>query len=170
MGISTASANGGVSCAVSGGATRSQSCNTAACPVDCVGAWGSWGLCSATCGGGTQSQSYTISTASANGGTSCAVSGGATRSQSCSIAACPVDCVGAWGSWGLCSATCGGGTQSSTYTISTASANGGVSCAVSGGATRSQSCNTAACAAVTDCVGAWGPWGTCSATCGGGTQ
>ena len=40
-------------------------------PVNCVGSWGSWGECSATCGGGIKERSYSITTAAANGGDAC---------------------------------------------------------------------------------------------------
>jgi hypothetical protein len=49
-----------------------------------------------------------------------------------------INCVG---SFGGCSATCGGGTQS--YTITTSLAYGGTACPFTNGAT--QSCNTQAC-------------------------
>merc|ERR1711871_1722676 len=68
--------------------------------VDCAGTWSSWGACSATCGGGTQSRSYTVSTPASGGGTSCPASHGEMQSQQCNTGACPVDCVGSWSSWG----------------------------------------------------------------------
>gem|GEM_PF-570343 len=50
----------------------------------------------------------------------------------------------AWGSWGPCSVTCGGGTQTHTRTCTNpAPANGGTTCA--GSASDSQSCNTESC-------------------------
>jgi len=61
-----------------------------------------------------------------------------------------VDCVGGWGS-------CSNGSQ--TYNISTNAANGGSPCPYGNGAT--QGCGTA---------GYWGDWGSCSVSCGGGTQ
>jgi hypothetical protein len=52
-------------------------------PVNCQGAWGA---CTGTCGTGTQT--YVITTPSANGGLACPVANGAT--QSCALTACPV--------------------------------------------------------------------------------
>ena len=51
--------------------TQSQACNEQGCPVDCDGSWGGWTECSAECGGGSQSQSYTVSRQPANGGQAC---------------------------------------------------------------------------------------------------
>ncbi len=59
-----------------------------------------------------------------------------------------VNCIGSWGSWGSCSTSCGGGTQTQTYTVTTPASGGGTACPSANGATNSQSCNTQAC-----CVG-----------------
>ena len=76
-----------------GGTTASCSVANAACPIN--GGWssyGSWGSCSVSCGGGTQTRSRTCTNpAPANGGATC--SGSATESQSCNTAACPVNGV-----------------------------------------------------------------------------
>ena len=83
------------------------------------------------------------------------------------IQGCAVDCVmSSYGSWGTCSKTCGGGFQSRTRTIVTPGKNGGASCPCT---TETQQCNTQACPV--DCkVSDWSCFGSCSATCGGGTQ
>jgi len=79
----------------------------------------------------------------------------------------PVNCVvSGWGSWGTCSQTCGSGTQYRSRTATTPATNGGTACP---SLSESQSCNTHACPV--DCqVSGWGSWGTCSQTCGGGSQ
>jgi len=76
----------------------------------------------------------------------------------------------AWSVWGSCSLTCGGGTQSRTRTCTNpAPANGGADCV--GSTSESQACNTQACLVPVDGGwSAWSVWGTCSLTCGGGTQ
>ena len=107
-------------------------------PVDCVvSPWSAYGACSASCGGGTQTQTRTIVTPASNGGAACPA---LTQSQSCNTQPCPVDC--AVSAWSACSASCGGGTQ--TRTVTTAAAYGGAACP-----TLSQSCNTQACPTVT---------------------
>ena len=51
---------------------------------------------------------------------------------------------GAWSTWGTCSKTCGGGTQSRTRLCDNpAPANGGAAC--TGNATASQTCNSLTC-------------------------
>ena len=83
--------NGGLACSV-----LSQPCNTAPCPVNCVGSWGNFGGCSAACGGGTQTQTYTLSTPAAYGGAACPATNGATRAQSCNTQGCPSPMAGMW--------------------------------------------------------------------------
>merc|ERR1719433_1060136 len=88
--ILTAAANGGTAC---GPSSQSASCGNAACPgtgegaaVDCEQSAWIDGTCSATCGGGTMTQTRTILTAAANGGTAC---GPSSQSASCGNDACP---------------------------------------------------------------------------------
>jgi len=118
-----------------------------------------WSLCSASCGGGTQTRSRTCTNpAPANGGAQCV--GSAVESQSCNTQPCAID--GGWSpysEWSLCSASCGGGTQTRSRTCTNpAPANGGAQCV--GLANESQSCNTQPCAI----DGGWseyGSWDAC---------
>ena len=57
-------------------------------PVDCaVSGWSEFGACSASCGGGTQTQTRTIITPAAYGGAACPT---LTSSQACNVQACTV--------------------------------------------------------------------------------
>jgi hypothetical protein len=53
------------------------------------------------------------------------------------------DCVGYWSGWTTCTATCGGGTQSRSWTTTAQPTNGGAACPTE--TTQQQSCNTAIC-------------------------
>jgi len=77
------------SCVGSGTGHTDASCS-ANKTVDCVGSWGNTGTCSASCGGGVLLQSYTISTAAANGGAACPYANGATQwgGTSCNTTVC----------------------------------------------------------------------------------
>ena len=138
--IVTPAAYGGLACPA-----LTQTCNTQACPVPCVGSWSDWSACSSNCGGGKQTQTYTINIPSAYGGTMCPSSNGTVNTQPCNTQACPVNCLGSWGSFGACSVTCGGGTQTQTYIVNTPAANGGTACPVNNNATNAQACNSQAC-------------------------
>ncbi|XP_055957003.1 coadhesin-like [Patella vulgata] len=160
-------ANGGNTCP--GSTTDNQACNSVACPVDGIwGAWSSYGSCTVTCGGGTQTRSRSCDNpAPVNGGATC--SGSSTENQPCSTALCQVDGIwGAWSSYGSCTVTCGGGTQTRSRSCDNpAPANGGATC--SGSSTENQPCSTALCQ-VDGIWGAWSSYGSCTVTCGGGTQ
>ena len=113
-------------------------------PQNCVATPNAWGSCSATCGGGTQTRGYTITTAESGGGT--CTQRNKTDSQACNTQACPPtakNCVATPNAWGACSATCGGGTQTRGYTITTAESGGGT--CTQRNKTDSQACNTQAC-------------------------
>ena len=106
------------------------------------GSWQPWSRCSKTCGGGSQSRSRRCNTS--GGGSGC--SGRDTMTQRCNTQACPVvhGNWGSWQSWGQCSRTCGGGSQSASRTCNNpAPGVGGRQC--SGQATKTQGCNTQAC-------------------------
>ena len=157
---------GGV-CTTPQPADDSQSCTNYS---TCNFTWqsGSWGTCSVTCGGGTQTR--TVVCKRSDGTTVSDSNCSGTKpasSQTCNTTACATY---SWqtGSWGTCSVTCGGGTQTRTVVCKR---NDGVTVAdgnCSGAKpANSQTCNTTACATYS-----WqtGSWGTCSVTCGGGTQ
>ena len=102
--VQTASGNGGVACPAD--SPQSIPCNTQACSAnvetqDCEGAWEAWTTCSASCGAGTRTRSYSVVTESANGGAACPAT--LVESEGCDEGACPVDCVGSWGDFSDCS-------------------------------------------------------------------
>jgi hypothetical protein len=142
-----------------------QNCNTHACPIDCeVSDFGLWGNCAATCG-----NTYATRTRSANvdaefGGKMCP---SLSQEMICAVIPCPQDCVlGDFGGWAGCSVSCGGGTEQHTRRVTQIALHGGAAC---GGLTETRDCNMQQCAI--DCVvGAFGDYGACSATCGGGVK
>lgn len=58
-------------------------------PTNCVGTWSSWSTCSATCGSGQQTRTFSISVQAQNGGTPCVATNGQSGTQPCSISSCP---------------------------------------------------------------------------------
>jgi hypothetical protein len=131
-------------------------------PKPCVGDWGDWGGCSLTCGGGTKTRAWEVSDDEVDGGT--CVNRGKTEDTSCNTQACSTsggggggggggsttpaatNCTGSWGSWGNCSKTCGGGTKSRSWNVTSNETNGGT-CA-NRNKTEDASCNTQACPSV----------------------
>jgi len=77
-------------------------------PVDCVVSdWGPYGACSASCGGGTQTRTRTITTPASNGGAACPA---LSQSQACNVQACQSQASGtAPGGSGPVNATIGAG-------------------------------------------------------------
>ena len=144
-----------------------ESCDDGACPVDCVlGAWAPWSACTSTCGGGTQYRERPVATPPQNGGVLCDPT---RQMRECNTAThCPIDCVvGLWGAWEPCTRTCGGGGQSQARPVTTPPQYNGAVCPST---CRSRSCNTAVHCPVDCALGGWGPWGSCTRTCGGGIQ
>ena len=162
--VTSAALNGGT--CVEEGTTQSQDCNTQACPVNCVGDWSNpWSGCSEDCGPGTQTKTWKVTTAAQHGGT--CVNEGTTKRQDCKIKECPVPCVGDWSNpWSACSKTCGTGTQTKTWKVTSAAQHGGT-CA-NEGTTKRQNCNTQACPVPAVC--GWTNTGGCSVSSGKQTQ
>jgi hypothetical protein len=172
--ITTPAANGGKACTESDGATRK--CVQPPCGVDCVGDWvknattdqEGWGQCSATCGSGTQTRTYKVTTVQVGSGKTCPYKDGQTETRQCpGLSPCPtpVDCIGGFGEWTGCSAGCGGGTRTRTYTITTAAANGGKACPHATGYKETEACNQASCCSAAT-TGEWYDVGSviCSGT------
>jgi hypothetical protein len=137
-----------------------EPCNTQPCPIHCEGSYGEFSQCSASCGGGTQTKTYEITTPPQYGGTPCPTA----ITQPCNTQPCPIHCEGSYGGFSQCSKTCGGGTQTKTYEITTPPQYGGTPCPTA----ITQPCNTQPCPI--HCEGSYGGFSQCSKTCGGGTQ
>jgi hypothetical protein len=159
--IDTPTALGGQECP---NLSEMGQCNAHACPVHCVvTSFSEWTACTHTCGGGLQTRARTVTTAAQHGGNSCPA---LEAQQACNGNSCPVHCeVSDWTDWEQCSASCDGGTQSHSRTVSVAPHAGGTPCPP---LSESQACGAAPCPV--DCiVDDWGPFGVCSASCGEGT-
>ncbi len=104
------------------------------------GTWSDYGACNVNTCGKTGTQTRTC-TPPQNGGKACSDIDGGSATKSCSTPACPVD--GVWSSYGACSLTCGGGTQTRTCTPAQ---NGGKACSDIDGGSATKSCNNQACA------------------------
>jgi len=133
-------------------------------PCDCqVSGWGAFGACSVSCGGGVRNRTRTVTNPGFNGGAACP---SLVDSEACNTQCCAVNCtLGAWGNFGACNATCGGGYQTRTRPVIQSESCGGVCDATS----ETQACNTHPCPE--DCqVGEWSNFTECSRECGNGTQ
>ena len=152
-------------CSSSPKPSSSRSCSAPACVAQCTWSVGSWGSCSATaCGtSGTQTRSVTKSGPAGCTGPS---SPKPASSQSCKAAACG-QCTWSVGSWGSCSATACG-TTGTQYRSVSKSGPAGCTGPTSPKPASSQSCKAPACRYTYS----WqtGNWGSCSKSCGGGSQ
>ena len=160
--ITREAAEGGEDCPI---LVHTKTCNETPCAVDCtVSPWEAFGECSSSCGSGTQSRSRAVFMLAIYGGRDCAA---LTEERACSQGPCPKHCtVNPWGAWGACSTTCGVGIRSRSRTIYTHPQFGGYTCP---SLSSVGECQVTMCPL--DCLlSDWGPWATCSATCGAGTQ
>merc|ERR1711865_1333957 len=55
--ITTTNLHGGVTCPM---LKEYKTCNSFACPIDCVHSWNPWKACSKSCGAGQQSRNYAV--------------------------------------------------------------------------------------------------------------
>jgi hypothetical protein len=131
--------NGGAACPSPN--TLSRVCNTQACPINCEGSWSGYGACDTSCGGGTKTQTWTTTKNPQHGGTACPSP--ATQSQECNTQPCPINCGGTWSNYTPCNESCGGGTQTRTWTTTTLPAHGGTACPSP--TMELEECNTQAC-------------------------
>ncbi|KFR12159.1 Brain-specific angiogenesis inhibitor 1, partial [Opisthocomus hoazin] len=139
--------------------------NSAVCPVHGTwDEWSPWSLCSSTCGRGYRDRTRTCKPPQF-GGNPC--EGPEKQTKFCNIALCPVDGNwNEWSSWSSCSASCSNGTQQRTRECNGPS-YGGAEC--QGHWVETRNCFLRQCP-VDGKWQAWGVWGSCTTTCGGGTQ
>lgn len=164
-GVKVAAAHGGDEC--NGDSNEEQACNTHKCPIHCEwDEWSEWDKCSRTCGGGMTARIRNIKQYAKFGGTPC--EGEAGEMNPCHEEKCPKDCK--WGPFAAatdCSQTCGDGLKSRTREYAEIGDPEGRNC--TGPATVELNCNLRPCG--TPCIwNEFGPWGTCSKTCGDGEQ
>nr|XP_032660283.1 adhesion G protein-coupled receptor B1 isoform X6 [Chelonoidis abingdonii] len=129
--------------------------------------WSPWSLCSSTCGRGYRDRTRTCKPPQF-GGNPC--EGPEKQTKFCNIALCPGHSVDGnwneWSSWSSCSTTCSNGTQQRTRECNGPS-YGGAEC--QGHWVETRDCFLRQCP-VNGKWQAWGPWGSCTTSCGGGTQ
>jgi hypothetical protein len=151
-------------------------------PMDCVGSWGEWGTCSASCGDGTAIRYFFVEQEEYSGGVPCDYKDFEEQSGDCQTGVlvngeifCPINCEGTWEDWTDCTVTCGGGEQSRLFEVTQMSDYGGYTCEdiyqtessvveVGDQWTEVSSCSDSYCPS--DCDGAWSDWTECPVTCG----
>ncbi|XP_006158186.1 LOW QUALITY PROTEIN: adhesion G protein-coupled receptor B2 [Tupaia chinensis] len=140
--------------------------NSATCPVHGVWEeWGSWSLCSRSCGRGSRSRMRTC-VPPQHGGKAC--EGPELQTKLCSMAACPVEGQWLeWGPWGPCSSSCANGTQQRSRKCSVA---GPAWATCSGALPDPRECSNRECPVADGKWGPWNAWSLCSKTCDTGWQ
>ena len=136
-----------VSAVNSGGESDlSNEASATPCSSSAIVSYGSWSVCSASCGGGTQTRTN-VNQCGQN----------VAETQSCNTqSCCDSNIISSCGSWGSCSSTCGSGTQARTCTNQ-----------CGGSVQQTQSCyDNSGSSAISSC----GSWSSCSTKCGSGTQ
>jgi len=136
-------------------------------PIDCTyGEWDQWTTCPVSCGGAQQTRTRQINRTAADGGAACPPNL-ANETRNCNTQCCAIPCSWTvWGGFSQCTATCGGGQQTRTRTM-TPPVCGGTTCPEPNSETVD--CNTQCCPKA--CVWSnWGNYDTCTKTCGTGTQ
>ncbi|XP_073884207.1 adhesion G protein-coupled receptor B2 isoform X20 [Macaca fascicularis] len=127
--------------------------------------WGSWSLCSRSCGRGSRSRMRTC-VPPQHGGKAC--EGPELQTKLCSMAACPVEGQWLeWGPWGPCSTSCANGTQQRSRKCSVA---GPAWATCTGALTDTRECSNLECPATDSKWGPWNAWSLCSKTCDTGWQ
>ncbi|KAL9955598.1 hypothetical protein ACROYT_G036941 [Oculina patagonica] len=164
---------GGKDCSQLGPDTEFADCNDGGCPVDGgYSTWGAYGDCSKSCGGGEETRHRTCTNPPpAYGGKDCSELGESSSSRECNTQECPVDGgYGDWTSWSECSVSCGGGQKARRRPCNNPSPqHGGKDCSELGPPQQNLECNTNSCP-VDGGYSAWGEYGKCSKSCGGGKQ
>ncbi|XP_078346432.1 neuropilin-2-like [Oculina patagonica] len=110
--------------------------------------WGPYGQCSKTCAGGVKTRTRTCTNPPpGNGGEDCSALGPDTSSRRCNTQDCPVNGgYSDWGSYGICSKTCGAGVQTRKRTCTNPPpANGGEDCSGLGPESSTRECNNQEC-------------------------
>jgi len=157
----------------------SQSCNTQACPVTYSWVASGFTACTVTCGGGIQTQTVTCvqdGTRTTVDSSNCANSGTKPLTQqTCNTQSCGMPTTFSWkqNGFGVCTVTCGGGTQTQTVVCvrdGTTTTVADTNCDAASKPVTQKTCNTQACS--TPATFSWvaGGFTACTVTCGGGTQ
>jgi len=147
-----------------GALTKTASCNTHGCPVNCqLSAWDKYNKCSKSCGGGVQSRMRSVARAVEYGGVKCAP---LSQARVCNSNVCAVNCVvSKWSAFSSCTHSCGSaGMMQKVRSIVTYGAFGGKTCP---SIVFKSKCNRGSCP-VHCVVSKWGKYSKCTKTCGGG--
>lgn len=147
---------------------QTETCAVTSCCT--FGAFGSWSGCSLSCGGGTQSRLQQCFCGGVLSPDSYCLSAGLIQNgETASCNTQPCCQYNPWSTWGTCFGNCGAGTQLRSRTCSCYGAPADISNCIVFNSTYVEA---QTCILPNNCCSwtSWGPWGACTANCGGGVQ
>ncbi|KAL8598953.1 hypothetical protein ACOMHN_006763 [Nucella lapillus] len=159
-----------------GNRQETQRCNLTTCAAYQWQSWGSWNVCSLTCGEGQRSRGRRcvdkVSGQEVSEDMSSKCPGPKSQEEKCNQQKCPTYQWQSWGSWNVCSLTCGGGQRSRgrrcVDKVSGQEVSEDMSSKCPGPKSQEEKCNQQICPKPS--WQTWEQWTACSKSCGVGVR
>ena len=146
-----------------------SNCPFERCSIDCEGGWGDWSYCPSKCIPiddpiPKTRREYSVYSPAQYGGSQCSPSNNSIEESNCPVTYCPINCVGGWSDWTICSNQCNSNQEMSRkYTFTQSNQFYGLNCEHPDNYVETKSCPYLNCPV--HCEGEWVTSDECSTDC-----